>query len=83
MYPYKQFTKVLHLRMQTCAWETCNHLRMYIDLMIILSIIIIDQKGILSYSYITVGVGFLCYYMSPRQSRGQVLIQRYPMTTLI
>ena len=30
----------------------------------------------LSYSYITVGVGYLCYYTSPRQSRGRVLITK-------
>ena len=28
------------------------------------------------YSYITVGVGYLCYYTSPRRSRGRVLITK-------
>ena len=40
---------------------------------------------VICYSYITVGVGYLCYYTSPWRSWGQVLItkQRYPTTTVI
>ena len=29
-----------------------------------------------SYSYITIGVGYLCYYMSPMRSQEQVLITK-------
>ena len=37
----------------------------------------VDKIGqILCYSYTTVRVGYLCYYKSPRQSRGWVLMTK-------
>ena len=41
---------------------------------------IISNMGIvdINYSYITVGVGYLCYYTSPKQSQGQVVLTKIP-----
>ena len=35
-----------------------------------------NKVPVVCYSYITAGVGYLCYYTSPRRSRGRVLITK-------
>ena len=60
--PLNTQLKYRYLGIEYLSERIYDHVTVYFE--------VIKQNDGLSYSYITAGVGYLCYYTSPRQSRG-------------